>query len=631
MPNRRQIMKVGFAGAASIASPLLLRRSGALAQPGTPAILDPTTIPKYVTQLFEVPAMPPSRVLPDRNEYAVAARAFTQQMLPAGFPATQVYGYGSLTDPRTFSTPARTFEERTFRPTVVNWVNQLVDGAGNYLPHMFPVDPTLHWANPPGGSTHRDMRMSFTSTPAPYRGPIPQVVHLHGQHAFADSDGFPTAWYLPTARNIPSGYARVGSTYERFRQEIAARARVQWAPGSAAFHYTNDQRATALWYHDHTLGMTRNNVYAGLAGMFMLRGGVDDLPPGVLPGPAPGIADPPGLRHYELPLVLQDKTFNQDGSLFFPPDRSSFGDTAGPFIPQTDIPPYWAPVFFANTIVVNGRTWPVLQVEPRRYRFRVLNASNVRGFNLRISSSATAAPPAPTALPIWVIGADGGFLPAPVSVQLAQIGVSERLDIIVDFTGLRTGTELYLRNEAGPQDPATTGQVMKFVVVGSRGPDRSVPPAQLSLPPRTPLGGATTTRHVSMNLRASQFQPDVAIEDLLGTVNADGTPNPLGWDAPVTENPRLGATEIWEMHNFHPVFHLIHLHQVQFEVLGRQPFAGVSSTPLPWETGTKDVLFTPSAATTRIKVKFDRAGLYVWHCHILDHEDNSMMRPLQVG
>jgi spore coat protein A len=631
MLTRRQLIKAGtVAGATAAAAPILLTGRGALAQ-GTPPILDPTTVPKYVTPLFEVPAMPRARANPDRDDYAVAVRQFTQQMLPAGFPRTTVFGFGSASDGRTFSTPARTIEALTDRSTRVTWANQLMSGSGAFLPHLLPVDPTLHWANPPGGEAGRDTRPSFMSTPGPYRGPVPLVVHLHGQHAWEDSDGYPEAWYLPPARNIPASYARVGSRYEQFRQEAEDRYGVQWSPGNAVFQYPNDQRATALWYHSHSLGMTRTNIYAGQTGMYLLRGGPSDLPPGVLPGPAPGPNDPPGTRHYELPLVIQDKSFNEDGSLFFPASRAEFGDTEGPFIPETDVPPIWNPVFFANTIVVNGRTWPLLEVEPRRYRFRVLNASNVRDYTLKIVTDPLAPRPAEPALQIWAVGADGGFLPAPVALDEIRIGVAERLDLVVDFTGLPVGTELYLSNEDPVGNPATTGQVMKFVVVPLASTDTSVPPDQLSLPARTPLGPATATRQLSMNAEFSAFLENVQIADLLGTLNPDGTPNPLRWGAPITETPALGATEIWEFHNFSPVGHLIHVHLVQFEVLDRRPFDGAAVPPESWETGTKDTLLVPPGQVTRIKSTFDKEGLFVWHCHLVDHEDNEMMRPYLVS
>ena len=381
MPTRRQLLQAGaIAGAASIVpADILLRRGTVLADPVPGGTLDPTTIPKYVTPLFITPAMPsvppPSSGM---DAYSIAASRFRQQMLPAGFRATTVLGFGSTTDPRTNRTPGYTIEAKVGRQVRATWWNRFVDGNNNFVPHPLTVDPTLHWANPPGGVSGRDSTPDFSSTPPPYTGPIPLVVHLHGGHSYEDSDGYPEAWTLPAARNIPSGYATVGSFWDQFSQEAKSRFGGLWAPGKAVLQYTNDQRATMLWYHSHDLGMTRVNLNAGLAGLYSLRGGPTDLPAGVLPGPAPQQGDAPGTRYYEIPLVIQDKSFNSDGSLFFPKSRGFFGDTPpnGPWIPNTDTPPYWNPEFFANTNLVNGNTWPTLTVEPRRYRFRILNACN---------------------------------------------------------------------------------------------------------------------------------------------------------------------------------------------------------------------------------------------------------------
>jgi spore coat protein A len=378
----------------------------------------------------------------------------------------------------------------------------------------------------------------------------------------------------------------------------------------------------------------------------VLRGGSADLPTGVLPGPAPKPGDPAGTRYREIPLVLQDRSFNSDGSLFFPASRDFFGDVppGGPYLPNTDVPPIWNPEFFGNTIVVNGRTWPTLQVEPRRYRFRLLNAANTRVFMLKIVSNPLAARPASPALPIWVIGADGGFLPAPTQVGRLPIGGSERYDVIVDFTGIRPGTALYLINE-GPDepfgggepdtdfdvaDPGTTGQVMRFVVGSLSSQDTSTPPAQLSLPTLNRLPRASVLRRLSLNEMASASF-DAPVMGMLGTVKADGTPTELHWSDPVTENPSRGATEIWEVHNFTEDAHPVHVHQVEFEVLGRGPRSGGNTRgPDAWEHGTKDTLIALPGEITRIKARFDIPGRFVWHCHIIDHEDNEMMRPYQV-
>ncbi|MFI5893716.1 multicopper oxidase family protein [Actinoplanes sp. NPDC051513] len=648
MPTRRQLLKTGaIAGAATLVpAGVLLRGGTALAQPVPGGTLDPTTIPKYVTPLFVIPAMPAAGSTSGVDGYSIAASRFRQQMLPAGFGSTTVLGFGSVTDVRTFHTPGYTIEASVGRQVRATWWNRLVDGQNNFVPHPLTIDPTLHWTNPPGGVDGRDDTPHVTSTPPPYTGPIPLVVHLHGGHSYEESDGYPEAWTLPAARNIPRGYATVGSFWDRFSQEAAARFGGQWQPGKAVLQYPNDQRATMLWYHSHDLGMTRVNVQAGLAGLYALRGGPSDLPDRVLPGPAPRLGDPRGTRYHEIPLIIQDKSFNSDGSLFFPTSRGFFGDTPpnGPWIPYTDTPPYWNPEFFGNTNLVNGSTWPTLTVEPRRYRFRVLNASNARTYLLKIVTNPLTPRPATAALPMWIIGADGGFLPAPAAVNTAWLASAERLDAIVDFTGLPVGTKLYLINEGPdapfgggeppevePSDPGTTGQIMQFVVGPLAAPDTSVPPSQLRLPPVTPPRAASVTRRLSLNEITSSFFPDAPIFALLGTMNADNTPNPLHWDAPVTEHPAAGATEIWELNNFTDDGHPIHVHLVQFQVLDRRPFGGSASAPNSWETGTKDTVMALPGQTTRIKATFDRPGRFVWHCHILDHEDNDMMRPYQIG
>jgi FtsP/CotA-like multicopper oxidase with cupredoxin domain len=421
-----------------------------------------------------------------------------------------------------------------------------------------------------------------------------------------------------------------------------------WEPGSAVFQYGNDQRAGTNWFHDHTLGMTRLNVYAGPAGFYVLRGGASDLPAGVLPGPAPKLGDPPGAKYYEIPIAIQDRSFNSDGSLFYPSSREFFDGFTGPYIGSydSDISPIWNPEFFGNTVVVNGRTWPALQVEPRRYRFRFLNGCNSRFLILKIVSNPLARRPARPALPFWQIGTEGGFLPAPVELDQLLMGLAERADVIVDFSGLRPGTELYLINEAPDEpfgggvserdfpaaDPGTTGQVMKFVVVPLASADTSVPPDQLTLPAFTPLGPATYTRQVSLNEVDSAALAGVGPRAaLLGTM-AGGTPMHKGWDDPITENPELNATETWEMFNFTEDAHPIHIHQVMFQVVSRERMGrGRVRPPESWETGYKDTVSAYPGEITRVKAKFDLPGLYVWHCHILEHEDNEMMRPYRVG
>jgi bilirubin oxidase len=313
------------------------------------------------------------------------------------------------------------------------------------------------------------------------------------------------------------------------------------------------------------------------------------------------------------------------------------------------VSPIWNPEFFGNTITVNGNTWPVLEVEPRRYRFRVLNGCNSRTLFLKIATDPLAARPAKAALPMWVIGSDGGFVPAPVALESVRLGVAERYDVIVDFTNVRPGTALYLINEGPdepfgepefePADPGTTGQVLKLVVTPLRSPDHTTPPGQLHLPAAPRLGPASRTRRLSLNEITSSTFADAPIFGQLGVLNADSSAKPLPWMAPVTEHPAKGATEIWELRNFTEDGHPIHIHQVQFEVLDRRPFGGAEhptqiGDPVPpesWEHGPKDTVIAPPSHITRVKARFDIAGRFVWHCHIIDHEDNEMMRPYQVG
>jgi len=222
MLTRRQLLKAGvLAGVAGALPERWLWTPRAAAAPG---IFDPTTIPKYQTRLVIPPAMPRTSEIAEDGQairyYELAVRQFRQQILPSGLPATTVWSYGSVGHPATLNYPAFTVEAEVDVPVRVKWINGLVDERGNYLPHLLPVDPTLHWANPPGGSQGRDSRPAFGATPGPYTGPVPIVTHLHGGHSSDESDGFAEAWYLPRARNTPDGYARVGSHYQSFRAKF---------------------------------------------------------------------------------------------------------------------------------------------------------------------------------------------------------------------------------------------------------------------------------------------------------------------------------------------------------------------------------------------------------------------------
>lgn len=638
--------------------------------------LDPGNVDKYVLPLVKPPAMPLSKGSnKNKDKYKIAVRQFQQRILSPPHPVTTVWSYGNVDFPGTvaeggtFNYPAFTIEAIADKTTQVIWQNELVDAMGNYLPHILPVDQTLHWGNPPGGLAGRDKR---GLNPEPYLGPVPLVTHVHGAHTTEDSDGYAEAWYLPNANNIPAGYATTGTFFDYFNEKYGH----NWSPGTASFKYPNDQPATTLWYHDHALGMTRLNVYAGPAGFWLIRGGPYDKELGYV---APGVGDSPLGEYTEIPIVIQDRSFNADGSLFYPDNRAFFEGLNVPstvpfldipYIPDlgcdgliSDVSPIWNPEFFGNMMVTNGFTWPTLDVEQRRYRFRFLNGCNSRFLVLKMTTTPRMDNDAfnTPEYPFWQIGADQGFLPASVELDHLLMAPAERADVIVDFTNIPVGTEVYLVND-GPDAPfggisledlshwESTGQVMQFVVKASTSPDLTKPPDQLvDLPVPAPLGPEDLTRAVSLNeeesasIRATEDDDGNVVFDcdtgevfgptsaLLGTLNPDGSGNPLLWMDAITENPALGSTEIWEIHNFTEDAHPIHIHLIKFAVVKRVSDAGIESGPESWETGFKDTVIAYPGEVTQVKMKFDLEGFYVWHCHIVEHEDNEMMRPYHVG
>jgi FtsP/CotA-like multicopper oxidase with cupredoxin domain len=497
------------------------------------------------------------------------------------------------------------------------------------------------------------------------------VTHVHGAVGVGDdSDGYAEAWYLPALdpSKLPNGYATQGRWYEFFKNKAAGAYGVTWGPGYATFEYPNFNRASTIWYHDHTLGMTRLNVYAGPAGFYLIRGGpggdaaVLDSRTGfaaVLPGPAPKEGDkfPPNKTYCEIPIAIQDRSFNADGSLFYPDTRAFFDGITGPYIPDTDVSPIWNPEFFGNMIMVNGNTWPFLNVEKRRYRFRFLNGCQARVLILDFSSIP--------GVQVWQIGNEGGFLAAPVNhTALGNkilMGGAERADVIVDFTNVPPGN--YVLGNVGPDapfaglpvdpaevaDPNSTGQVMQFRVGPALAADPSTPPQFLKLPPLPALPAATVTRRVALLEEVSSFFADAPVETLLGSVAGDpntatGTWTKRMWADAVTENPAAGATEIWEIYNATVDAHPMHIHEVVFQVVDRQAIfvdeanqtvqvvpGSAPQPPQPWENGYKDTVLTYPGQVTRVKARFATPGQFVWHCHIVEHEDNEMMRPYRIG
>jgi spore coat protein A, manganese oxidase len=384
---------------------------------------------------------------------------------------------------------------------------------------------------------------------------VKAVVHLHGARVPPDSDGSPEHWYRPGQ--------------------------------SALYHYPNHQDATTLWYHDHVMGMNRLNTFAGLLGMCIIRDDVDDalnLPKG----------------KYEVPLVICDRLFDHDGQLNYPVS----GKPGAP----------WVPEVFGNAILVNGKLFPYLRVEPRKYRFRVLNGSNGRFYHLSLSNGQ----------PFWQIGTDQGLLPAPVELKSLSIAPAERADLIVDFAG-QDGREIVVRDDAYV--------VMQFRVAPSNQPDTSSLPHILRAKTKIPESHAVRTRLLTLNEYVDLAQIPVLML-LNGTY----------WRQAVTEKPTLGATEIWSFANLTEDSHPIHLHLVRFQLLDRRRFdvfqyqtfhrlryTGSAVPPDPGEAGWKDTVRAAPGMVTRIIVPFEGyTGRYVWHCHILEHEDNEMMRPYEV-
>ncbi len=382
------------------------------------------------------------------------------------------------------------------------------------------------------------------------------VVHLHGGRTPADSDGYPDNWTVP------------GKAQTCF--------------------YPSAQHAALLFYHDHAMGINRLNIYAGLQGFFIVRDPREDalqLPAG----------------NYEIPLMITDRLLTRDGQLFYPvsdhPDRP------------------WVPEVFGNAILVNGKLLPYHEVEPRKYRLRLMNGSNGRFYRFGLSNRAA----------FQVIANDQGLLEAAVSAKRLPMAPAERADMVVDFAPL-AGTTVRLVSDSF--------EILEFRVAQQGAPDTSAAPGVLHKP-LTPL-------RESDAVRARRLTLDEHVDDVQRSMGMllNNTP----WHAPVTEKPVLRSTEIWELVNLTDDSHPIHLHLVRFRILDRRPFdvfdyqnmgrlrfTGPAAAPEPLESGWKDTVRADPGMVTRIIIPFEGyAGRYVWHCHILEHEDNEMMRPYEV-
>lgn len=449
-------------------------------------------------------------------------------------------------------------------------------------------------------------------------------LHLHGSNTEAKSDGYPTDTFTP------------GQSY--------------------VYNFNNNQEAATLWYHDHTLGMTSLNVMAGLAGVYLIRD-VDDPVGGN--GPLGIPAGPP----YEIPLVLQDRLFNPDGSLFYPPAP-------------------WTPEFLGNVATVNGKAWPNLNVERTIYRFRIVNGSNARTYNLKLSSDQ----------PIIQIGTDGGMLNTPVELSRLLLAPGERADVLIDFSKNLPGEKIVWQNDATSPFPfgranavfnlsVPLPEIMQFTVKAGAANPKPIPQTlRLHKPLIKPIANKPVRqRFLTLGEIVGPLGPLVLLQNFVYWDEAENYPE-------LRERPKVDTVEQWNIINLQPVAHPVHLHLVFFQILNRQkinvtqylksyltttgsprqvrthhiplggptvpanypppdptPFAvAPPRPPAPNESGWKDTVLVYPGEVTRLIVPFGAqaaenlpfgnsfTGRYVWHCHMLDHEDNEMMLPYEV-
>lgn len=504
---------------------------------------------KYVDRLPIPPVLKPNCRRFGIAYYTVRMKEIKQK-LHRDLNPTKLWGYEG-------SYPGPTIVVNRNEKIKVKWENHLPVNK-----HLLPVDTSI---------------LSDPDMPK-----VRTVVHLHGANVAADSDGYPEAWFT-------KNFEKTG---HHFKKKV--------------YEYTNKQQATTLWYHDHSMGTTRLNVYAGLAGIYIIHDPHEkslNLPKG----------------KYDIPLVIQDKTFNEDGSLSYPAQPQN----PAPTLPNPSI----VPGFLGDTILVNGKVWPYLEVEPRKYRFRLLNASNSRIYNLKLS--AGEGQPVPSLIQI---GTDGGLLETPVVLSQLLIAPSERAEIIIDFKKF-AGKNILLTNSQAPVDSETTGQIMQFRVRKScEKPDNSRLPSRLNSINPIKESDAVKTRDMTIRV----LQDDVGRPKF--------TLNGKLFDDAVTEKPIQDSIEQWNIINSGLGIHPVHVHLVQFQLLNRQAFntalfnntgelefTAAPVEPDPNERGWKDTVKAFPGFVTRIIMRFqDHSGLYVWHCHILEHEDYEMMRPIEV-
>lgn len=508
------------------------------------------TLSKFVDKLPIIETIKPKGKINGVPYYQIRIQQF-QQKLHRDLPKTTVWGFEG-------NYPGPTIEVNRNEWIKVKWINDLPKK------HLLPVDTTVHGAeaNKPRVRT---------------------VIHLHGGVVQPESDGYPDAWFT-------KGYKEVGPDFTR-----------------KIYDYPNRQRGTTLWYHSHAIGITRLNVYAGIAGPYIIRDPLEtylNLPKG----------------QYEMPLLIQDRSFNADGSLYYPTE---------PQPPVPNVCPSVVPDFFGDYILVNGKVWPYLDVEPRKYRFRIINGSNSRFYRMKLSSGQH----------FYQIGTDGGLLQTPIVTKQILLAPAERADVIIDFSKFK-GHNIVITNDApspfprgNPVDFNTEGQIMQFrVSLPLSCHDSSIIPYRLSTILPLQEKCARLIRNLTLVRQTDQYGRAFLL--------LDGK----RWDDPITIKPKFGSIEVWNLINLANSTHPIHIHLVNFQILERQPFdveyynktgkiltTGPKVLPDLNERGWKDTVRANPGEITRIIMRFaPYSGLYPWHCHILEHEDHEMMRPYEI-
>src|SRR5215211_1540633 len=382
--------------------------------------------------------------------------------------------------------------------------------------------------------------------------PVPVSTHLHGAVTPPESDGYPTDL-------VPPG-------------------------GHKDYVYPNEQRASTHWYHDHRMDFTGPQVWQGLAGFHIIRDDEDDALP-----------LPEGER--DVPLMICDRSFDENGSFLYPSLDPSLQGKPG-------VEDDYMDGVLGDTILVNGAPWPVLEVSATKYRFRILNASNARRYELALELANHA--------PFVQVGSDGGLLGAPIGHRTIRIAQAERFDVVVDFSKYSVGDEITLKNRMGQ---GKTASVMRFRVARKENDDSTVPRRLSDMTEFDGLNKSSAGR-----TREFHFTRVADAGRTMWGINGE----PFDPER-MAARPGLGSTEVWHL-KAAPAAHPIHLHLVHFKVLSRN-----GRKPLPTDAGWKDTVDLTSGEEARVLVRFDGyRGRYIFHCHNLEHEDMMMMANFEV-